>query len=101
MEEYEIITAISVVKWVHLNWGDMGLKRFFKRVFRNLSSESGRFILELPNFEAYNREKQKLTDEMQKNFSNMSFYPDDFIEYLLSDEVKIFAWKFLMTFFKL
>lgn len=29
--------SLSVSKWIHLNWGDQGLRRLFHKVFRMLS----------------------------------------------------------------
>jgi len=36
-EEYDVILALSISKWIHLNWGDEGIKRFFKRTFKHLN----------------------------------------------------------------
>uniref|UniRef100_A0A1I8IN33 RNA methyltransferase n=1 Tax=Macrostomum lignano TaxID=282301 RepID=A0A1I8IN33_9PLAT len=41
--KYDIIQAFSITKWIHLNWGDRGLKLFFKRAFRELRPD-GKFI---------------------------------------------------------
>ncbi|KAI1708244.1 bicoid-interacting protein 3 (Bin3) domain-containing protein [Ditylenchus destructor] len=85
-EEWDIITAISIVKWVHLNWGDIGLKRFFKRIFRNLTAQ-GRLIVNFENYDAYRRCRNKMTPEMEKNFEQMSLLPEKYCDYLLSSEL--------------
>lgn len=57
--EFDIILCLSITKWVHLNWGDSGLKRFFRRIFYNLKP-GGRFILEPQGWPSYNK-RRKLT----------------------------------------
>lgn len=51
-EEYDLILALSITKWIHLNWGDAGMKRFLKRTFLNLNP-GGRLILEPQPFNKY------------------------------------------------
>jgi len=84
-EEYDVIMALSVTKWIHLNWGDDGLKRFFQRTFRQLRP-GGRLILEVQEFISYSK-RAKILPEMLKNYQEIIFKPEQFQDYLLSKEV--------------
>ncbi|XP_069002644.1 7SK snRNA methylphosphate capping enzyme-like [Embiotoca jacksoni] len=81
--EYDVILCLSVTKWVHLNWGDGGLKRLFKRVYRHLRP-GGMFILEPQPWESYVRRK-KLTDNISRNYHSIRLKPDQFSSYLTSE----------------
>ncbi|XP_034745919.1 7SK snRNA methylphosphate capping enzyme [Etheostoma cragini] len=81
--EYDVIMCLSVTKWVHLNWGDSGLKRLFKRVYRHLRP-GGMFILEPQPWESYVRRK-KLTDNISRNFHSIHLKPDQFSSYLTTE----------------
>lgn len=82
---YDTILCLSVTKWIHLNYCDDGLKRFFKRTYNHLK-EGGLLILEAQPFDNYNRRK-RLSERLKKNFYNIQFKPEDFDSYLLSDEI--------------
>jgi len=83
--EYDTILCLSVTKWVHLNWGDDGIMRLFKRAFRQLRP-GGRFILEPQGWPSYVK-KKGITPETKANFESIHLRPEKFIEYLLSQEV--------------
>lgn len=81
--EYDVILCLSVTKWVHLNWGDSGLKRLFHRVFRHLRP-GGLFILEPQPWESYAR-RRKLTDNICRNYHSIRLRPDQFSAYLTNE----------------
>ncbi|MCL4126327.1 UNVERIFIED_CONTAM: hypothetical protein GTU68_003060 [Idotea baltica] len=81
--EFDTVLCLSVTKWVHLNWGDAGLKRFFRRIFRNLKP-GGRLILEPQAWPSYNK-KRKLTSEIFENYKSIRLFPNKFGEFLTSD----------------
>ena len=84
-ETYDVILCLSLTKWIHLNWGDEGLKRAFQRMFLMLNP-GGRLLLEAQPFNSYSRRKN-LSGKIRKNYDSIVFKPNQFVDYLMSEEV--------------
>ncbi|KAF7236771.1 7SK snRNA methylphosphate capping enzyme, partial [Varanus komodoensis] len=83
--EYDVILCLSLTKWVHLNWGDEGLKRLFKRVYRHLRP-GGILVLEPQAWSSYKKRKN-LTETICRHYHQIKLKPDQFPSYLTSPEV--------------
>ncbi|THH07558.1 hypothetical protein EW145_g3296 [Phellinidium pouzarii] len=54
---YDVLLALSITKWIHLNEGDDGLTKFFRRAYSVLNP-NGVFILEPQEWETYSKAKR-------------------------------------------
>jgi len=79
-EKFDVIICLSVTKWVHLNWGDKGIKNLFTKMYRSLRP-GGKLLLECQPWKTYARRK-KLTAQILENYSNIQIYPHEFPQYL-------------------
>ncbi|KAJ3166597.1 hypothetical protein HDU88_003079 [Geranomyces variabilis] len=78
----DVIVAFSITKWIHVNHGDEGLKRFFNRCFNTLTP-GGCLLLEPQLFETYRKAPVLFTKSMDENVQNAKLKPEDFEEYLI------------------
>ncbi|CAI8029468.1 Probable RNA methyltransferase Y17G7B.18 [Geodia barretti] len=92
-QQYDVILALSLTKWIHLNWGDAGLRRTFRKMFRQLRP-GGRLLLEPQSFASYTK-KKKLTPAIYQNYHTIEFQPSQFQAYLMSGEVGFTKHRFL------
>ncbi|KAI0722239.1 Bin3-domain-containing protein [Cerioporus squamosus] len=75
-EGYDVVVAFSISKWIHLNGGDEGLLRFFRRV-HDVLRPGGTFILEPQEWETYAKAK-RMGPRLKENAKNLKLRPDDF-----------------------
>eukprot|EP00939_MAST-03C_sp_MAST-3C-sp1_P000199 g199.t1 len=77
---YDTVLCLSVSKWIHLNWGDEGIRRLFRKVYQ-LLVPGGRFLLEPQPWKSY-RKKYKITERTKKNFYAIAMRPTEFKTFL-------------------
>ena len=80
--DYDTIICLSTSKWIHLNYGDVGIKLLFHNIYKQLKLD-GMFIFEFQNWKSYKKRKD-LNNRIKENFKNIRLKPESFKEYLES-----------------
>lgn len=78
---YDTVLCLSVTKWIHLNWGDDGLIKFFSKILSILRPE-GLLILEPQPWKSY-ASKRNVSEVARKNFREIQLRPEAFPELLI------------------
>ncbi|CAD7970407.1 unnamed protein product [Amoebophrya sp. A120] len=77
---FDVIVAFSITKWVHYQYGDAGIQRFFDQIYENLKP-GGYFILEPQPWSSY-KKKQHLTADIKQRVAEVKIHPGSFTRYL-------------------
>ncbi|KAI8920115.1 Bicoid-interacting protein 3-domain-containing protein [Powellomyces hirtus] len=93
--KYDVIIAFSITKWIHINHGDAGVKKFFNRCYHSLNP-GGCLLLEPQGKETYRKSTVTFTNAMDQNVRNITLQPEDFPRYLL-EEVRFSSVDYLGT----
>ncbi|KAH6909659.1 Bicoid-interacting protein 3-domain-containing protein [Coprinopsis sp. MPI-PUGE-AT-0042] len=75
-EGYDVVLALSISKWIHLNAGDDGLKRFFTKVHRVLR-KGGTFVLEPQPWDSYAKAK-RMSEKLKESAKSLQLRPIGF-----------------------
>ncbi|KAI0356459.1 Bin3-domain-containing protein [Trametes cingulata] len=75
-EGYHVVIAFSISKWIHLNSGDEGLMKFFRRVHQVLKP-GGTFVLEPQEWDTYAKAR-RMDPKLKDNAKKLKLRPDDF-----------------------
>lgn len=80
--KYDIITCLSVTKWVHIKHGDEGIKQFFAKIFDCLN-DGGCLILEPQLSKSYKQAKKRGLAPSGMTLLDFKLRPERFKDYLL------------------
>ena len=68
-EKFDTIICFSTVKWIHLNFGDIGVKRLFLKIEKTLRP-GGYFIFEPQDWKSY-KSKKNLCPLFKENMTKI------------------------------
>eukprot|EP00347_Sterkiella_histriomuscorum_P010144 403377432 len=79
-EKFDVVMCLSTVKYIHLTFGDIGIKTLFLKAYDQLN-QNGLFILENQLWKSYKKNKNE-SDRSKKNFNEIEIRPHFFRQYL-------------------
>lgn len=83
---YDVILALSVIKWIHLEHLDAGLLRFFARCSAALSP-GGHFVVELQGWDSYQKAvRPNAAPHFSQNLEQLKYRPETSFDTLLANE---------------
>ncbi|EJD51139.1 Bin3-domain-containing protein [Auricularia subglabra TFB-10046 SS5] len=78
---YDVVLALSITKWIHLNDGDDGIRAFFRRVHAVLKP-GGAFLLEIQPWDSYAKAR-RMHPTLKENAAKLQLRPENFGELLV------------------
>eukprot|EP01130_Rhizamoeba_saxonica_P000833 TRINITY_DN10738_c0_g1_i1.p1 TRINITY_DN10738_c0_g1~~TRINITY_DN10738_c0_g1_i1.p1 ORF type:complete len:270 (-),score=49.22 TRINITY_DN10738_c0_g1_i1:115-924(-) len=80
-KSFDVVSCMSVIKWMHINNGDDVIRKVFKQIYDSLN-DGGIFILEAQPWKSYKR-KYFTSENAKLNWNKLEIKPEDFPEILL------------------
>jgi len=79
-EKYDVVFCMSTSKWIHLTYGDIGIKALFYKIYNSLTN-GGLFIFENEPWSSY-KKKKSMDTLFKENCKNIKLRPHSFEKYL-------------------
>jgi len=67
---------LSISKWIHLNHGDEGILRFFRKMYNNLN-HGGLLVFEPQDWKSY-KKKSRITQKIKETYQQIKIFPNQF-----------------------
>jgi 7SK snRNA methylphosphate capping enzyme len=80
INKFDTIICLDTIKWIHLKYGDIGVKVLFYNVYKQLKN-NGLFLFDIAEFSKYKKDSKKHLI-LKNNLKKIEFYPQFFISYL-------------------